>query len=320
MYKKTKKTHNEVAAEIQQDITDKFLSCLDKGVVPWREQWNRSESGFLKSDGKSYSFLNTLLIALGGGTEGEYVTLNGIAERTKTSIKDGSVWNAFIRGADGKVPKGHRVYFYTTVEYTRKDENGKPLLDEHGDEIKGRYPILKASTVWQVGVQVNCPTKYEKKKVEYNNNPIACAEKVVIDYQAREQLPIKFINATPCYVPSADEVHIPQINSYKTAEAYYSDLFHELAHSSGAPKRLNRELAGRMDRKSYSFEELIAEICSCAIMHDKGFSTPQCDEQSEAYVKGWAKALRSDKNMVEKACRQAIKAANYIYNGKKESA
>ena len=73
-----------------------------------------------------------------------------------------------------------------------------------------------------------------------------------------------------------------------------------------------------MDRKSYSFEELIAEICSCAIMHDKGFSTPQCDEQSEAYVKGWAKALRSDKNMVEKACRQAIKAANYIYNGKKE--
>ena len=72
-----------------------------------------------------------------------------------------------------------------------------------------------------------------------------------------------------------------------------------------------------MDKNSYSFEELIAEICSCAIMHDNGFDTPQCDEQSEAYVKGWARALRSDKNMVEKACRAAIKAANYIYTSKK---
>ena len=317
MYKKTKKTHSEVSAEIMADITDKFLACLDKGVVPWREQWNRTNSGFLKSDGKSYSFLNSLLIALGGGTEGEYVTLNGIAERTKTNIKDGSVWNAFIRGADGKVPKGHRVYFYSTIEYTRKDENGKPLLDDEGNEVKGRYPILKASTVWQVGVQVNCSKKFEKPVEEHNNNPIAAAEKIIVDYQSREGLAVKYINATPCYCPMTDEVHMPPMKSYNSSEAFYSDFFHELAHSSGSPKRLNRELANRMDRKSYSYEELIAEITSCAIMHDQGFSTPQCDELSESYVKNWAKALRSDKNMVEKACRAASKAAAYIYTSKK---
>mgnify|MGYP002521403409 CR=1 FL=1 len=317
MYKHTKKTSSEVSAEIMADITDKFLACLDKGCVPWKEQWNRTESGFLKSDGKSYSFLNTLMLALGGCTEGEFVTVNGVAERNHTNVKDGSVWAAFKRDENGKVVKGHRVYFYSMVEYTKKDEDGKPRLDENGEPIKGHFPILKASTVWQVGREVDCPLKFAKKAEEHHNNPIADAEKIIVDYQARESMVIDHVNTTPAYSPILDKIHVPPMNSYKNSNAYYSDLFHEIAHSTGHSKRLNRELANRMDKNSYSFEELIAEICSCAIMHDNGFDTPQCDEQSEAYVKGWARALRSDKNMVEKACRAAIKAANYIYTSKK---
>ena len=73
-----------------------------------------------------------------------------------------------------------------------------------------------------------------------------------------------------------------------------------------------------MDKQSYSLEELVAEISSCCILHDKGFATEATDKNSVAYVQGWAKALKSDPNMVEKACRLAVKAANYIYNGKKE--
>lgn len=316
-YHKTNKTASQVGAEIQADITAKFIECLNKGCVPWREQWNRSNSGFLTSKGTSYSFMNTLLLALGGCTEGEFVTVNGVAERNHTSVKDGSVWAAFKRDENGKVVKGHRVYFYTMVEYTRKDADGKPKLDEHGDELKGHYPILKASTVWQVGKEVDCPLKFTKNKVERVNNPIAEAEEIVINYQSRESITIDHVIATPGYTSTIDRIHVPPLNTYKNSNCYYSDLFHEIAHSTGHPKRLNRELANRMQRGSYSFEELVVEICSCAIMHDNGFDTPQCDEQSEAYIKGWAKALKSDPTMVEKACRMAVKAANYIYNGKK---
>lgn len=316
-YKKTNKTATQVADEIKETITNKFLECLDKGKIPWRQTWNSSSSGFLKSDGKSYSFMNTLLLALGGGTVGEYVTLKAIEERTHTSAKDGTVWQFFERGEDGKPVKGHRVYFYTRVEYNRKNADGSLLLDSDGNAVKGYYPLLKASTVWQIGAQVHIPLKFEKKDVvKHNNNPIYNVDKVVIDYQAREGVKINFLdNVTPAYSPTLDAVHIPHIEEYETSEAYYADLLHEIAHSSGHEKRLKRDL-GKMDRKSYSYEELIAEICSCCIMHDQGINTDEYDKLSEAYVQGWAKALRSDKTIVEKACRAAIKAAEFIYSNK----
>lgn len=327
-YKKTGKTASQVGEEIKSTITTKFLECLEKGCIPWKEQWNRSESGFLKSDGKSYSFMNTLLLAIDGCTEGEFVTLNGLAERLGIEPKE--AWNHIKKGDNGKAVHGHHVYFYTMVPiYLKengkvvyeKDARGQFVLDSKGKKIpkvSGHYPMLKSSVVWQVGTEAFCPMKFEKKKKEVHNNPISVAEQIILDYQAREGVKIEFLNATPAYSPSLDRIHVPTINDYPNANIYYSDLFHEIAHSSGHPKRLNRELANRMQRGSYSFEELIAEICSCAIMHDNGFDTPQCDELSQSYVKGWAKALKSDPSMVEKACRMAVKAANYIYNGEKK--
>ena len=47
--KKTHKTRNEVAEEIVKEISDKFIKCLEEGKVPWKESWNRSDTGFLKS-------------------------------------------------------------------------------------------------------------------------------------------------------------------------------------------------------------------------------------------------------------------------------
>lgn len=318
---KTKKTRNEVASEIVKEISDKFISCLEQGHVPWHESWNRSNTGFIKSDGKSYSFMNTLLLVLGGCTEGEFVTLREIAERNHTDIKDGSVWKAFdAHRVDGKIPPSHRIYYYGVVEYTRKDENGNPMLDDEGNEVKGKYPLLRSANVWQAQKEVDVPLKFSKAKELNIINPIAELEKVKVEYQSREGIEIKTIDTTPAYNPSADYIHMPTMGLYHSAEEFYCDLFHEIAHSTGHEKRLHRELAGRMDRKSYSLEELVAEICSTCILHDKGFNTEQTDKSSVSYVQGWAKALRSDPTMVEKACRLAVKAANYIYNGKKESA
>lgn len=317
--KKTHKTRNEVADEIVKEISDKFIKCLEEGKVPWKESWNRSDTGFLKSNGKSYSFMNTLLLVLGGCSEGEFVTLKEIEARTKSSIKDGTVWQYFNRTPDGKIPPSHRIYYYGVVEYTRKGEDGKPLLNDDGEEVKGRYPMLRSSNVWQVGTEVNVPLKFTKAVELKNINPIAELEKVKTEYQSREGIAIKVLNTTPAYIPVEDYVHMPEIGRYNSSEDYYVDLFHELSHSTGHEKRLNRPLAGRMDKQSYSLEELVAEISSCCILHDKGFATEATDKNSVAYVQGWAKALKSDPNMVEKACRLAVKAANYIYSGKKSA-
>lgn len=315
-WKKGKKTASQVAADIQSDITDKFIKCLEQGTIPWRKPWNATENGYLKSDGHSYSFMNALLIAITGGSVGEYVTLNEIASRTKTSIKDGTVWGAFIRDKDGNLPKSHTVYFYSMVEYTRKDsETGKPLTDEDGNEIKGRYPILKASHVWHVGTEVNCPLKFEKKGEKKIVNPNHECESLAIEYSARESIQITHNPSSAFYSPSRDIISVPEINQFVSTEEYYSTLFHEMAHSTGHEKRLKRDL-GRMGSNDYSFEELVAEISSCALCHDKGIATDETDKNSVAYVQNWARVLKADPTMIEKACRAASKAVNFIYKGK----
>ena len=78
---------------------------------------------------------------------------------------------------------------------------------------------------------------------------------------------------------------------------------------------MNRNIEKR-DRSSYSQEELVAEIGSNMLLHDMGYATEQNDIDSKAYVQNWAKAIKCDPSIVEKACRQAVKAANYIYGTK----
>lgn len=317
MATKTKKTWREVSADIVRDISDKFVQCLEQGKIPWKQPWCSTHTGFIGSSGKSYSFMNSLMIALGGGSPGEYVTLNEAMARTGKGKSE--IWDCFVRDANGKIPKSHTVVYYGMCEYTKKDENGKPLKDDDGEEVKGHFRIIRASHVWEVGKQINVPTKFANKVVEKQNNPIAECEKIAVEYSARESLPIRNNSSEAFYSPSGDYVSVPKIEQFASSVKYYGTLFHELAHSTGHAKRLNRELKGRaMDRKSYSFEELVAEIASCTLLHDGGFATEETDKNSIGYVQGWARALKSDPTMVEKACRMATKAVNYIYNGKEK--
>ena len=58
-------------------------------------------------------------------------------------------------------------------------------------------------------------------------------------------------------------------------EEFYSTIFHELAHSTGADHRLARK--GVMDHAgfashAYSFEELVAEITSAFLAAEAGIS------------------------------------------------
>ena len=47
------------------------------------------------------------------------------------------------------------------------------------------------------------------------------------------------------YQPSTDSVHMPTFEAFKEPLFYYSVFSHESTHYTGAPHRLNRNLAGR---------------------------------------------------------------------------
>ena len=83
-----------------------------------------------------------------------------------------------------------------------------------------------------------------------------------------------------------------------------------MAHATGAKHRLNRSLIAR-DKKSYAFEELVAEITSFLVGRALGCgSEPRAESLS--YVSGWIEQAKEDKSVIFKACRLAEKACDWI--------
>jgi antirestriction protein ArdC len=72
------------------------------------------------------------------------------------------------------------------------------------------------------------------------------------------------------YAPTDDYVQVPPPQAYFEPINWHRTALHELAHASGHPSRLNRDLSGSYGTRSYAFEELVAEISSafgCASRH-----------------------------------------------------
>jgi len=118
------------------------------------------------------------------------------------------------------------------------------------------------------------------------------------------------------YSPSDDVVGMPSRERFDTKEAYYSTLFHELIHSTGHERRLNRPLTfiSGYGRDPYCKEELIAEM-GAAFLCAHAEIVEETMRNSAAYIDGWLKQLRKDKTLVVQAAAQAQKAADFILGG-----
>lgn len=115
------------------------------------------------------------------------------------------------------------------------------------------------------------------------------------------------------YSISEDRIHMPKIEHFESDYGYNATVLHELAHSTGAAHRLNRNIMNMFGSSDYAFEELIAEISSCFM--GSHLKTKQDDfhiDNHKAYVQGWIKAIKEKPETLIKAIREAEKTANYM--------
>jgi antirestriction protein ArdC len=117
------------------------------------------------------------------------------------------------------------------------------------------------------------------------------------------------------YTPKKDLITMPEMAQFKSVDAYYQTLFHELGHSTGHQKRLNRkEVAEKVCFGSidYSKEELVAELASSYLSSYCG--TKSNFDNSAAYIKGWSEQIKNDPHFFITACGKAQKAYEYLTN------
>jgi len=91
-------------------------------------------------------------------------------------------------------------------------------------------------------------------------------------------------------------------------------LFHELSHSTGAKKRLDRGLGETLmpfGSPDYGKEELIAELSASFLCGHAGIA-PAVIENQAAYISGWLGRLKEDRKLIIQAAAAGQRAADWI--------
>lgn len=276
-----------MSAKVYEIVTNRIIEELEKGVIPWRKPWTGGRGGaYNRISRKPYSMLNQMLLKHGG----EYATFKQ--------------WQSL----GGKVRKGEKseiVTFWKMIE--------TETVKADGTTEKKMIPMLRYFSVFHVS-QIEGVEPLEKPFEDVE--PIEAADKIIVDYVSREGLTfVETVTDEAYYSPSRDMVQVPAKEQYGAIAEYYSTTFHELTHSTGHAKRLNRLTTGikaAFGGEEYSKEELTAEIGAASLLNHLGIETPESFRNSAAYIQSWLKALRGDARMIVAAASRAEKAVAYI--------
>ena len=120
------------------------------------------------------------------------------------------------------------------------------------------------------------------------------------------------------YRPATDRIHLPERDSFKSADTYYTTALHEPGHWTGHPSRLDRDLAHPFGSIGYAKEELRAEIVSLMVGDRLGIGHEP--GQHAAYVKSWVHVLKEDPKEILRASRDADEIAGYVLGLEKDRA
>jgi antirestriction protein ArdC len=271
-------------------IAAKFVDALAQGIVPWRKPWRGGNmtprnpvTGTIYKGGNAL-YLG-LVQAMAGYSSGEWFTFKN-AQAKGGNVKKGE--------------KGSAIVFWSFIEKVNA-KNGK----------KEKIPFIRSSVVFNRDQCEGLPTA---EIVPSEIVPIVEAQRIADGMPNAPRVTHSADTEGAFYVPSQDAVTMPNIERFINAESYYATLYHELAHSTGHDSRLKREgvsVAFNRTKESYSKEELIAEITSAFLCAEAGI-LDKVEENSIAYVTGWASKLQSEPRMILEAANSAQKAADYI--------
>src|SRR5262249_572111 len=202
-----------MALDVYQIITDRIVSQLESGTIPWRKPWTvHGESQNLVTK-RPYRGVNVFLLG--------------------SQSFESPYWLTFRQAQqlDGHVKRGeHATPVVFWKWYEREDE-------ETGKAAK--IPVLRYYSVFNA---LQCDlaegTVPESQPAPAPVDPIEQCEQVVNAMRKRPE--IRHGGDAASYRPMTDTVTIPHRNRFSWSAEYYSTLFHELAHATGHASRLNR--------------------------------------------------------------------------------
>lgn len=266
--------------DLMKEVTERIISQLEKGIVPWHQPWYGKAGCISGVTGKEYSLINQCLL----GRPGEWLTFKQISD------------------LGGKVKKGEKsrmVVFWKMYEKEtdEKDKDGKPKVET--------IPVLKYYNVFNIDQTEGITSKFNPA-FEVDTSDDDEAESFIFDYLDRENIICDVAKGnSPSYNDSTDTILCPEVNQFKTSESYFSEMFHLMITSTGHKTRLDRDIKSKK-------EQLISEIGAASLCNILGLETKDTFDNSAAYIQKWIGALEEDKHLILSAAGKAEKAVKFI--------
>lgn len=293
--------------DLYAEITDKVIAALKAGVQPWLRPWSVKSGGNsfvnvalpIRSNSQHYQGINVLLLWWEAMDKG-YTNPMWMTYKQAAALK------AVVR----KGEKGTLVVY--AAKFKKEIENTK------GEKETKFIPFLKSYYVFNIEQIDGLPKHYYG--VDSNAQPAVADSPAEIQKKRLEHIEAYFANCkvdirhggnSAFYSPKTDHIQIPEFATFRTVEAYYATLGHELIHWTGAVKRLNRDVGKRFGDKAYAAEELVAELGAAFLCAVLGL-VPEIREDHAPYIKHWIDVLGSDKRFIFTAASAAQKAVGYL--------
>lgn len=271
-------------------VTDRILKQLDAGVVPWRKTWT---SGLPKSltTGREYRGVNVLML---GTTD--------FRSRYWVTHRQAKTLGGHVRKGERSTPVIYWKWRSPDEIQRRRHATGKP-------ELAPSSPIVSA--VFNLD-QVDGLERPEDDEPDRHHLPFEVAAWVLAAMPNQPLIEYsRFFQ--PAYSPSLDTVQLPHLYQFEDRHAYFHALWHQVAHSTGHPRRLNRfEASIKYGFEPHSFEELVAELAAAFLAAFTGIRIADGKAQNAVYITGWAKAIRNDPRLILSAASAAQGAADYV--------
>ncbi|MBQ0073527.1 MAG: DUF1738 domain-containing protein [Prevotella sp.] len=206
----------------------------------------------------------------------------------------------------------------TKVSY----EDYKQMTESQRKEynVFSKLQIYNVFNIDQTNMKEARPEMYEKISMECQGAKPQHTEDGFrfepVDRMVTENLwicPIKNVHGDDAYFSlSKNCIVFPEYSQFYNGEAYYSNLFHEMAHSTGHESQLNRiKEGGKWGDAAYGREELIAELTAALVAQNYGMDK-YIKEDSAAYLKSWLKSLKEDPSYIKTVLLDVKRAASML--------
>lgn len=275
--------------DIYQQVTDRIISIIERGTIPWRKNWSAG-SGMPRNliSKKEYRGINIFILSAMPYSSPYWLT-----------YKQATDLGGHVRKGEKSTP----VIFWKMLDRHDQDDDSKAT---------GKIPMLRQYHLFSAEQCENITIPPDPEETVNTFTPIERCEQII---RNMPNPPSIHYGGSRCfYRPAEDRVQMAHEHTFNTSADFYHVLFHELSHSTGAKHRLARkEVMERNEFGSddYSSEEITADLSASMLCAMAGISN-ETVELSASYINGWLSVLRQDKKAIVVASARAQASADYI--------